>query len=223
MSYQDQLTFQSESALSMNPVLRKTYLLLATTLLFSALVAGWAMFSNAAPMNPFLMLVGYFALLFLTNATRHSAWGLVSVFALTGFLGYTLGPVLNLYIHAFSNGTQIVTTSLGATGVIFVALSAYTLVTKKDFSYLAGFIFIGITLAFIGGLIGLFLNIPALDLLVSMAFALISSGYILFETSLIVRGGETNYIMATVTLYVAIFNLFLSLLRILSFFSGGRR
>lgn len=223
MPLQEQVITKSrDSILSVNRVLRNTYLLLSLTLVFSAVTAYLAMITNAAPMNIFVLLIGYFGLLFVTTRLRNSAWGLLAIFAFTGFLGYTLGPILNLYIKSFSNGTQLVMTSLGATGVIFFALSAYALTTKKDFSYLAAFLFVGIAAAFIMGLVSIIFSLPMLSLLVSCAFVLLSSGIILFQTSLIINGGERNYIMATITLYVALFNLFISLLNILSAF-GGRK
>ena len=209
-----------ESVLAVNSVLRNTYLLLSATLLFSAGTAWFAMASNTAPMNPFATIIVYFGLLFLTNKLRNSSFGIAAVFALTGFLGYTLGPILNMYIHTFSNGTELVLMSLGGTGLIFFALSAYALTTRKDFSFMAGFLFVGALVAFLAGIAAMFFNIPALSLAVSGAFVLISSGMILFQTSLIINGGERNYIMATVTIYVALFNLFLSLLRLLAAFSG---
>lgn len=204
-----------------NVVLRKTYLLLSATLIFSALMAVWAMTSNIA-INPFIVIIGYIGLLFLTTSLRNSPWGIVSVFALTGLLGLSLGPILNFYIKGFSNGGQLVTMALGSTGVIFLSLSAYAIMTKKNFSYLGGFIFAGITIAFIVGLMNIFLNIPTLQLLVSGAFALLCCGLILFQTSAIINGGERNYIMATITLYVAIFNIFISLLQIFGAFGGNR-
>lgn len=209
------------SAISVNLTLRKTYLLLSATLLFSALMAAWALASNIV-INPFLIIIGYIGLLFLTQSLRNSPWGIVSVFALTGLLGLSLGPILNMYIKGFSNGPQLVTMALGSTGLIFLSLSAYTIISRKNFSYLGGFIFAGITIAFIAGLVNIFLNIPTLQLLVSGAFALLSAGLILFQTSAIINGGERNYIMATVTLYVAIFNIFISLLQIFGAFGGNR-
>ena len=209
-------------SVAVNSVIRNTYLLLSLTLLFSAVTAGMAMATNAAPMNWILMLVGYFGLLMLTNALRNSAWGLVSVFALTGFMGYTLGPVINLYIQTFSNGTELVMMALGSTGVIFLGLSGYALTTRKDFSFLRGFLFSGILIAFLAGIGAMFFHLPALSLGVSAMFVLLMSAYILYQTSALVHGGETNYIMATVSLYVAIYNLFLSLLQLLAAFAGDR-
>ena len=222
MSQYTTISRSTQSVLAINRVLRNTYILLACTLIFSALTAWLALVKNTAPLNPFLFIVGYFALLFLTTSLKNSPWGLACVFALTGFMGYTLGPILNFYIKNFSNGNELIITALGGTGIIFFALSAYALITRKDFSYLGAFIFVGILVAFIGVLVSMFFNMPTLNLLVSGAFVLLSSGLILFQTSQIIHGGETNYIMATITLYVSLFNLFLSLLRILSAFGGKR-
>lgn len=211
-----------DTALTANRVLRKTYLLLSMTLIFSALTAYLAMATNAAPMGGFTLIIVYFGLLFVTTSLRNSAWGLLAVFAFTGFLGYSLGPILNLITQSFVNGSQLIATSLGATGAIFLGLSAYALITKKNFNYLASFLFVGLPIAFLAGLVAMIFNLPMLSVLVSGAFVLLSSGVILFQTSLILNGGERNYIMATISLYVALFNLFISLLNILSAF-GGRR
>ncbi len=173
---------------------------------------------NFPYMGAVITIVGYFGLLFLTSKFRNSALGLVFVFALTGFMGLTLGPILNLYITNFSNGGQIVATALGGTGIIFVGLSAYVLVTKKDFSFIGGMLFAGILVAFLGALVTLIWPMPALSLAISAMFMLLMSGLILFQTSQIINGGETNYITATVTLYVAIYNIFLSLLHIFGIF-----
>jgi modulator of FtsH protease len=209
-----------ESVLSSNKVLRNTYLLLSMTFLFSAFTAYLSLASGARPMNPLLMIVGVYGLMFLTQALRNSVWGLLSVFAFTGFLGYTLGPILNFYIHSFSNGPQLIATALGGTGMIFFALSGYALTTKKDFSFLGGFLFVGVMVAVLAMIAGIFIQIPALQLVISAAFVLISSGLILMQTSAIIHDGETNYISATVGLFVSIYNLFVSLLNILSAFSG---
>lgn len=212
----------SESALQTNAVLRNTYFLLSLTLLFSTAMAAVAMMTNAAPMNPIILIAGMFGLLFLTQALSNSAWGLLATFAFTGFMGYSLGPVLNMYLEMFTNGSQLIMTSLGGTAFIFLALSGYVLTTRKDFSYMGGFLFVAAMVAFLGGIASLFFNMPLLNLIVSGAFALIASGMILFETSQIIQGGETNYIRATVSLYVAIFNLFISLLRLLGALAGNR-
>ncbi len=214
----------SSSILATNVVLRKTYLLLAATLLFSTLTATFSLLSGAPPLNPFIVLLGYFGLLFLVNMLRNNpVASVVAVFALTGFMGYTLGPILSGILRILPNGEQIIATALGGTATIFFTLSAYVLVTKKDFSYLGGFLMAAMTIAFLAGLGAMVFKIPMLSLIVSGAFALLSSGVILFQTSAIIHGGERNYIMATVTLYVALFNLFISLLQILSIFSGNNR
>jgi modulator of FtsH protease len=208
-----------ESALATNQVLRNTYLLLGLTFLFSALTAFLSFTSHAAPMNPLVMIVGMYGLMFLTHATQNSPLGLVSVFAFTGFLGYTLGPILNVYA-GFANGHQLIATALGGTGIIFFSLSAYALTTRKDFSFLNGFLFIATMVALLAMIVGIFFQMPAMQLLISAAFVLISSGLILFQTSAIIHGGERNYIAATVTLFVSLYNLFLSLLNLLNAFSS---
>lgn len=201
--------------LATNTVLKNTYLLLAATLLFSAATAGVAMFSGMPPLSPFIVLAGYFALLFATVKTRNSALGLVFVFILTGFMGFTLGPILSLYLTMLPNGNQVVMTALGTTGAVFVGLSAYAVKSRRDFSFLGGFLFVGILGAFLLGIFAYVFSLPTLALAVSGMFVLAMSGLILWQTSEIVRGGETNYIMATVTLYVSIYNLFTSLLHLL--------
>lgn len=217
-------TRSAESALATNKVLRNTYLLLGMTFLFSALMAyiSFAMNTSVRSIHPLLFIVGAYGLMFLTNALKDSVWGLVSVFAFTGFMGYTLGPILNAYISQFTNGPQLIATALGGTGLIFFSLSGYVLTTRKDFSYLGGFLFIAVMVAFLAMIANIFFQIPALNLGVSAAFVLISSGLILFQTSEIINGGETNYISATVSLFVSIYNLFLSLLNLLGAFSGNR-
>ena len=225
MEYQGQVLerkAKKSNILMTNTVIRNTYLLLSITLLFSAVMAFFAMVTHAQP-NVLLMIAGMFGLYFWVIAARRSKWGLLAIFVYTGFMGYMLGPVLNFYLSAYMNGFQLIMGALAATGIIFLGLSSYALVTRKDFSYLAGFIAVACILAFIAGLIAVFTNIPTLQLLVSGAFALISAGYILFMTSQIVNGGERNYIIATVTLYIAFFNLFVSLLRIFAAFAGNAR
>lgn len=211
---------RESSLLATHKVLRNTYMLLGLTFMFSALMAYVGLTLHARPLNPLLFIVGVYGLMFLTQALRNSPWGLVSCFAFTGLLGYGLAPMLEFYLTSFSNGGQIIATALVATGVIFFSLSAYTLVTKKDFSYLGGFLFIATMVALLAMIAGIFFSMPALNLIISAIFVLISSGMIMFQTSLIIHGGERNYIMATITLFVSIYNLFVSLLQILSAFSG---
>jgi modulator of FtsH protease len=208
-----------ETVLTTNKVIRNTYTLLSMTLLFSALTAGVSMTLNLPHPGLLLTLGGYFGLLFATAKFRNSSMGLAFVFALTGFMGYTLGPILNAYL-ALPNGGQVVMTAMGATGIIFLGLSGYALTTRKDFSFMGGFLMVGILVAFMAGLGAVFFEMPGLSLAVSSMFVLLMAGLILYETSNIIHGGETNYIMATVTLFVAIFNLFTSLLHLLGFMNG---
>ena len=210
----------NESVLATNKVLKNTYMLLSMTLLFSALTAWIAMKINMPPLNIFITLGGYFALLYTTTKLRNSAWGIISIFAFTGFMGLTMGPIINLYLNTFSNGAELVTLSMGGTGAIFIGLSSYVLTTKKDFSFMSGFLMVGILTAFLAGIAALIFNIPALSLAVSAVFILLMSGLILHQTSEIIHGGETNYIMATITLYISIYNLFMSLLHILGAVAG---
>lgn len=207
------------SLISTHKVLRNTYMLLAATLLFSALTAGASMALGLPHPGLLITLVGYFGLLFLTTKLRNSAGGILAVFALTGFMGYTLGPILSAYL-ALPNGHQIVMMAMGGTAVTFGALSAVALVTRKDFSFMSGFLMVGIIVAFLAGLAAIFFQMPVMSLAVSAAFVLLMAGMILFETSQIIHGGETNYIMATVSLYVTIYNLFVSLLNLLGFASS---
>jgi modulator of FtsH protease len=192
-------------------VLRNTYALLALTLLFSAGVAVTALTLKLPAPGLVLTLGGYFGLLIAVYKLKNSTWALPAVFGLTGFMGYTLGPLLT-HALALPGGAQTVSLALGATGATFLALSAFVLLTRRDFSFMGGFLFVGMVIALIAGLAAVFLQIPALGLAVSAMVALLSAGLILFETSRIVNGGETNYVLATVGLYVSVFNLFTSLL-----------
>jgi modulator of FtsH protease len=210
----------SASVLASNRVIRNTYMLLSMTLLFAAVTAAAAVAMNLPHPGMIITLVGYFGLLFATTKLRNSGWGLVSVFALTGFMGYTLGPIISHYL-GLPNGGQTVMMAMGGTAAIFLGLSGYALTTRKDFSFMGGFLMVGILLAFLAGLAAIFFEIPALSLTVSAAFVLLMSGLILFETSNIIHGGETNYVMATVSLFVSIFNLFTSLLQLLGFMNSS--
>ena len=210
------LRTQTKSLIATHRVLRNTYALLSMTLLFSALMAGASMMLDLPYPGPIVTLIGYFGLFFLINRFQNSAWGLVWLFALTGFMGMTLGPILNIYLRHFANGSELIAMALGGTGLTFLGLSAYALISRKDFSFLGGMLGAGILVAFLAGLAVLF--IPALNgmmLGVSAMFVILMAGMILFETSRIVHGGETNYILATLSLYVTIYNLFTSLLQIL--------
>jgi len=212
-------SYASGSALSTNKVLRNTYLLLSMTLLFSAATAGIAMAIGAPVLPWWAALAGMFGLLFLVNATKNSAAGIASVFAFTGFVGFMLGPIISLYLR-MPNGGEVVTTSLLGTGAIFLGLSAYAVTTRKDFSYMGGFLFAGVIAIFVLALANIFLALPWLSLAISAAAMLVFSALILFDTSRIVNGGETNYLMATIALYLDIYNVFISLLNITGFLSG---
>ncbi|MDR3322888.1 MAG: Bax inhibitor-1/YccA family protein [Zoogloeaceae bacterium] len=200
-------------------VLRNTYLLLAMTLAFSGAVAGVSAALNLPYLGPVITLIGYFGLLFAVTKFRDSGIGVVLVFALTGFMGYTLGPLIHAYL-GLANGATIVTMAMGGTAAIFFAMSAIALTTKRDLGFLGNFLAVGLLVAFLAGLAALFFNVPMLALAVSAAFLLLSSGVILWQTNSIIRGGETNYVMATVTLYISIYNLFVSLLHLLGALSG---
>ena len=207
-----------ESILATNKVLRNTYSLLALTLAFSAFTA--LLSTNAPPVNIWMFFIGAYGLLFLTHYLANSAWGLLSVFAFTGFMGYTIGPIIGFYLST-QGGTDIVVTALGGTAFIFLGLSGWALTSRRDFSFLQGFIFAGFLVLIAAIVISLFWPMPALQLAISAAFMLFSSAVILWQTSEIIHGGERNYILATITLYVSIYNLFMSLLSLLSAFSGN--
>ena len=213
-------TPRTEAVVETNKLIRNTYTLLAMTLAFSALTAGIAMIINMPPLHWLVTIGGYLALLFLTAKSANSAMGLVWIFALTGFMGLTLGPILNFYVHAFSNGPQLVMMAFGGTAAIFLGLSGYALTTKRDFSFLGGFLMVGILVAFLAGIAALVFSMPGLSLAVSAMFILLMSGFILFQTSQLVHDPNTNYILATVSLYVSIYNLFTALLHIFGIFGG---
>lgn len=195
-------------------VLRNTYTLLAMTLTFSGVVAYLAMQMKVAYPNIFVVLIGFYGLFFLTAKLRNSAWGLVSTFALTGFMGYTLGPILNMYL-GLPNGGEVVASAMAMTALVFFGLSAYVLITRQDMSFLSGFITAGFFVLMGAMLANLFFDISGLQLAISAGFVLFSSAAILYETSALVHGGERNYIMATIGLYISIYNLFISLLQLL--------
>ncbi len=220
MNLQNNVATQREaSVLATNKVLKNTYILLAMTLLFSAVTAWVSMQVMPARGVSLVCSIAAMGLIwFVLPKTANSSTGIGIVFLITGLLGFGLGPMLNHYLQ-MSNGPQIVMTALGGTGVIFLALSAYVLTTQKDFSYLGGFLITGFLVAIGASLLNIFLNIPALSLAVSAAVILLMSGFILYDTSRIVNGGETNYIMATVGIYLSIYNIFASLLQILGIFS----
>jgi modulator of FtsH protease len=204
---------------SAQQVLRKTYLLLSATLLWSAAVAGAAMAYGWPYPGGLLTIIGFYGLFFAVQKLRNSAWSVPLVFALTGFMGYTLGPVLSYYVRAVPDGGSVILTALASTGGAFLALSAYAVTTRKSFSFMGSFLFVGSIIGLILGIVAMLFHLEALSLAVAGMFTLISSGMILWQTGEIVNGGETNYVLATVSLYVSIYNLFVSLLRI---FAGSR-
>ena len=201
-------------------VLRNTYGLLSMTLLFSGVVAYVAQQMAVPYPNIFVVLVGFYGLFFLTTKLRNSGWGLVSTFALTGFMGYTLGPILNMSL-SLPNGSDVVASALGMTALVFFGLSAYVLITRKDMSFLSGFLMAGFWVLLGAVLANLFFQISGLQLAISAGFVLFSSAAILFQTSAIIQGGERNYIMATIGLYISIYNLFISLLQLIGVFSSN--
>ena len=194
-------------------VLRNTYSLLALTLAFSGVMAFVAQQMRVGYPNIFVVLIGFYGLFFLTNKLRDSAWGLVSAFALTGFMGFLLGPILNRYL-GMQGGAEVVSSAFAMTALVFGGLSAYVLITRKDMSFLGGFITAGFFVLLGAVLASMFFQISGLQLAISAGFVLFSSVCILFQTSAIIHGGERNYIMATISLYVSIYNLFVSLLQI---------
>ncbi|UTV98497.1 Bax inhibitor-1/YccA family protein [Marinomonas rhizomae] len=212
MRYTEALSTHSSQAA--NKTLRNTYGLLSLTLLFSAFTAGMSMALNLPHPGLIITLVGFYGLLFLTHKFKNSSAGLLCVFALTGFMGITLGPILSMYMN-LPGGGSLIMSALGITGLSFLGLSAYALVSKKDFSFLNGFITVGFFVLLFAVIAGIFIKMPALQIFISAGFALFSAAVILLQTSQIVRGGETNYIVATVTLYVSIYNMFLSVLSLL--------
>ncbi|MEM9623842.1 MAG: Bax inhibitor-1/YccA family protein [Pseudomonadota bacterium] len=207
------------SELETSKVLRNTYMLLGMTLAFSAVTAGAASLMGVGMINPFLFLAGVFGLSFLVHKTANSAMGLLSVFLFTGFIGFFTGPVLTAVMQ-IPHGAQSVMMALGSTAVAFVGLSGYALVTKKDFSFMSGFIQIGLW-AMLGAIVlSLIFDLGAFQLAISAGIVILMGSLILWQTSAIVHGGETNYIIATVTLFMSIYNLFMSLLHLFMAFGG---
>ncbi len=210
------VTRSSEAILQTNKVIKNTYMLLSMTLLFSGLMAFLSIVMNVGHGIAFgATIVGIIMLWFVLPRTQDSGAGIPVIFAITGLLGFGLGPMLTYYL---SVNPSIVMVAMGGTGAIFLGLSGYALTTRKDFSFLGGFIFVGMLVAIGAMVLNLFLGIPALALAISAAVIMIMSGYILFQTSLMINGGETNYISATAGLFIAILNIFTSLLHILGAF-----
>ncbi|MEH6589660.1 MAG: Bax inhibitor-1/YccA family protein [Halioglobus sp.] len=208
-----------ESALGTNKVLRNTYMLLGMTLVFSTITASLSMAMGLGHGAGLMLSLVGFGLLFVVNRTADSSKGIIAIFAFTGVMGASIGPMLNYYL-AMPNGPALVMQALGGTALVFFGLSAYALTTRKDFSYMGGFLMVGLLVAVVAMIANIFLNIPALSLTISAAIVMIMSGLILFDTSRIINGGETNYIRATVSLYLDIYNLFIHLLHLLTAFGG---
>ena len=207
------------NALEANKVLKNTYLLLSATLAFSAVMAMVSMAMNMPPMVYMGSIIVSMVLgMFVLPKTANSSAGVGVIFLITGLLGFGLGSILNIYM-AMANGPQIVATALGGTGIIFLGLSGYALTSKKDFSFLGGFLFAGMMVLILAIIASIFIQIPALSLAISSAVIMVMSGFILFDTSRIINGGETNYIMATYGIFLSIFNIFISLLNILGIMS----
>ncbi len=213
MASTDVLSARATGAVSINKVLRNTYMLLGMTLAFSALMAGVSMAMGAPYLGPIITLVGFFGLVFAVHKTADSSLGLLFVFLLTGFMGFTIGPVINAYL-SLANGPSLVASALGTTAAAFVGLSAFAVITRKDFSFLSGFLVVGFFVLMGAVVLSLFLDLSAFSVAISSAFVLFASAAILWQTSAIIHGGETNYIIATATLFASIYNLFVSLLHI---------
>lgn len=209
-----------QTLLSTHSVLRNTYLLLSLTLLFSAFTAYLAMATEASYMTSLVAFVGGFILLFVTSALRNSAWGILAVFAFTGCMGYSMGPMLNHFIRGYSNGGQLILTALGGTGITFFVTSAYLLTTKKELSHWGKFLMIGLVVCIVAGLANIFLKMPAIQLTISTLLTFISVMLMMYDTSRIIHNGEQNYIMATISLYLDIQMLFQNLLMLLGVFNS---
>jgi modulator of FtsH protease len=219
---QSNMNFQTasqSSAIEINKVLKNTYMLLSMTLAFSAVTAGISMAMNLPHGAALIMTLVAFGLMFVVNKKADSASGIYWIFAFTGLMGASLGPMLNAYA-AMPNGSALIMQALGGTALIFFALSGYALTSKKDFSFMGGFLMVGLIVAIVASLANIFFQIPALSLAISAAIIMIMSGLILFDTSRIINGGERNYIRATISLYLSIYNIFVHLLSLLGVFGS---
>lgn len=212
-------TASKSSAIEINKVLKNTYMLLSMTLAFSAVTAGIAMSMGLSHMAGLIMTLVAFGLLFVVHKQADKANGIFWIFAFTGLMGASLGPMLSHYA-AMPNGGSLIMQALGGTALIFFALSGYALTSKKDFSFMGGFLMVGLIVVVIASIANFFFAIPAISLAVSAAVIMIMSGLILFDTSRIIHGGETNYIRATVSLYLNIYNIFVHLLHLLGVFNS---
>ena len=221
MNPNDQVVSHSpESALATNKLIRNTYSMLSMTLVFSAIMAAVSVFANMPPMTYLISIGGAFLLMwFVLPRTANSGAGIGVVFAITGLMGFALGPLLNNYL-SLSNGPQLVGMALGGTGAIFLGLSGYALTTRKDFNFMGGFLMTGMMVVLIAALANIFFSVPAISLAISAVVVMLMSGFILYDTSRMIHEPHGNYLMMTVSLYLSIFNLFVSLLHLLGFASG---
>jgi len=210
---------RKEKVLFTNRVIRNTYILLSLTILFSALITYISLILNVKPLNFILILVLYFGLLYFININKNNILGIIGVFLFTGFIGYTLAPYINFILHK-SYGGKIIFISLFSTGLLFLSLSFYALISKKNFNFLGAFLFTGCIIIFFAFIVSMFYYIPLLHIVISACLIILSSGFILYETSNLIHGDETNYVIATISLYLQIYNIFISLLSILNFFSN---
>ena len=208
------------SALAVNKVIRNTYMLLSMTLFVSALCAVASMVMQVGQGTGFMLFIGGFIMTFVVRKNANSSMGLLAVFVFAALMGAALGPIISVYMLAYTNGSAIVAQALGGTAIIFLSLSGYALTSGKNFNFLGGFIFTGLMVAVVAMIANIYLQLPALSLGISSAVILIMSGFILFDTSRIMNGGERNYIMATVSLYLSIFNIFIHLLSLLGALTG---
>jgi modulator of FtsH protease len=221
MQFRDRtLSRNQEIVVNQSSMLRNTYLLLSLTLLFSSACAGYAVMTNAGFGSSIVAFILSFVLLFATSALRNSAWGILTVFAFTGCMGFSLGPMLNQFIHGYSNGGQLIMTALGGTGLTFLLSSAYIISTKRDLSHWGKFLMIGLVVCIVASLANFFLKMPAMQLTISTILTFISAMLMMYDTSRIVNNGENNYIMATISLYLDIQMLFQNLLMLLGAFNG---
>lgn len=223
MQFNDTNLVRNSSLLSTHSVLRNTYLLLSLTLLFSSAMAVFAMSANVSYGTSLVVSLVAFGLLFVIGGLRNSAWGLVAVFAFTGCMGFSMGPMLNHFIKGYTNGGQLIMTAMAGTGLTFLVSSVYLLTTKRDLSNWGKFLMIGLVVCVVAGIANIFLKMPAMQMAISSIMVFISTLLMMYDTSRIINNGETNYIMATVSLFLDILMLFQNLLMLLGMFSGNNR
>ncbi len=209
-----------ESVLSINKVIRNTYTLLSMTLFFSTICAVTTMVMQVGQGTGFMLIIGGFIMTFVVRRTANSSKGLIAVFVFAGLMGAGIGPTISMYIAVYANGSAIVAQALGGTALIFLSLSGYALTSGKNFNFLSGFLMTGMIVAIVAIIANMFFQIPAFSLAISSVVILLMSGFILFQTSRLMNGGERNYIMATISLYLSIFNIFVHLLALLGALTG---